>query len=151
MCGIFLTVQSFICDAARNTFRLVNISIYEHTISFNAKKSKFMEFCRNMIRTNNMLSMPNGSLSHYVEQGTYLLVGTIIYSDITHKSFTTAINDLFLRTNSLVAEFSFIHNTTLHESVLYEFIFVNVYGSQHWLCITILYHLERKYLKKFAY
>ena len=53
-------------------------------------------------------------------------LGTIIYSDITRKNVDFAVNDLFMRTNNLMADFSYTHSSTL--SVLYNSYCMNVYG-----------------------
>ena len=70
-----------------------------------------MYFGRNNINTNNMMSMSNGTRIDFVEQCTHL--GTIIYSDITRKNVDFAVNDLFMRTNNLMADFSYTHSSTL--------------------------------------
>ena len=93
---------------------------------FNAKKSKLMYFGRNNINTNNLMSMSDGTRIDFVEQCTHL--GTIIYSDITRKNVDFAVNDLFMSTNYLMADFSYTHSSTL--SVLYNSYCMNVYGSQ---------------------
>ena len=98
----------------------------DYNILLNAKKSKLMYFGRNNINTNNMMSMSNGTGIDFVEQRTHL--GTIIYSDITRKNVDFAVNDLFMRTNNLMADFSYTHSSTL--SVLYNSYCMNVYGSQ---------------------
>ena len=100
----------------------------DYNILFNAKKSKLMYFGRNNINTNNMMSMSNGTRIDFVEQCTHL--GTIIYSDIRRKNVDFAVNDLFMRTNNLMADFSYTHSSTL--SVLYNSYCMNVYGSQLW-------------------
>ena len=114
---------------------VINLSIYpfeayakDYNILFNAKKSKLMYFGRNNIITNNMMSMSNGTRIDFVEQCTHL--GAIIYSDITRKNVDFAVNDLFMRTNNLMADFSYTHSSTL--SVLYNSYCMNVYGSQLW-------------------
>ena len=83
-----------------------------------------MYFGRNNINTNNMMSMSNCTMIDFVEQSTHL--GTIIYSDITRKNVDFAVNDLFMRTNNLMADFSYTHTSTL--SVLYNYYSMNVYG-----------------------
>ena len=79
-----------------------------YNILFNAKISKLMYFGRNNINTNNMMSMSNGTRIDFVEQCTHLR--TIIYSDITRKNVDFAVNDLFMRTNNLMADFFYTHN-----------------------------------------
>ena len=53
------------------------------------------------------MSMSNGAMIDFVEQCTHL--GTIIYSDITRKNVDFAVNDLFMRTNNLMADFYYSH------------------------------------------
>ena len=72
--------------------------------------------------------MANGCTIDYVEQCVHL--GTITHSDITRKNIDSAVNDLFMRTNNLVADFSHTHSSTL--SVLFQSYCMNVYGSQLW-------------------
>ena len=72
--------------------------------------------------------MANGCTIDYVEQCVHL--GTIIHSDITRKNMDSAVNDLFMRTNNLIADFSYTHSSTL--SVLFQSYCMNVYGSQLW-------------------
>ena len=60
--------------------------------------------------------MSNGSKIEYVEQCVHL--GTTLYSDITIRNINHAVNDLFMRTNNLMADFSNAYSSTL--SVLYN-------------------------------
>ena len=71
-----------------------------YNISFSAK---LMHFGRNKINIKNMISMANRCTIDYMEQCVHL--GTIIHSDITHKHIDSAVNDLFMRTNNLIADF----------------------------------------------
>ena len=100
----------------------------DYNIIFNAKKSKLMHFGRNKMNTKTTISMANGCTIDYVEQCVHL--GTIIHSDITRKNIDSAVNDLFMRTNNLIADFSYTHSSTL--SVLFQSYCMNVYGSQLW-------------------
>ena len=115
----------------------------DYNILFNAKKSKLMYFGRNNINTNNMMSMSNGTRIDFVEQCTHL--GTIIYSDISRKNVDFAVNDLFMRTNNLMADFSYTHSSTL--SVLYNSYSMNVYGSQLW-CFNDHKSINRFYVAR---
>ena len=99
-----------------------------YTILFNAKNSIPMYFGRNNINTNNIMSMSNGIMIDFVKRCTHL--GTIIYSDITGNIVDFAVNDLFMRTNNLMVDFSYTHSSTLF--VLYKFYCMTVYGSQLW-------------------
>ena len=70
---------------------------------FNAKKNKLMYFGQNKINANNIMS--NGTMIDFVDLCSHL--GTLIYSDITRKN----VNDLFMRTNNLMADFSYTHSS----------------------------------------
>ena len=87
-----------------------------------------MHFGRNKINIKNAISMANGCTIDYVEQCVHL--GTLIHSDNTVKNIDSAVNDLFMRTNNLIADFTFTHSSTL--SVLFNSYCMNVYGSQLW-------------------
>ena len=100
----------------------------DYNIIFNAKKSKLMHFGSNKMNTKTTISMANGCTIDYVEQCVHL--GTIIHSDITRKNIDSAVNDLFMRTNNLIANFSYTHSSTL--SVLFQSYCMNVYGYQLW-------------------
>ena len=70
---------------------------------FNAKKNKLMYFGQNKINANNIMS--NGTMIDFVDLCSHL--GTLIYSDITRKN----VNDLFMRTNNLMADFFYTHSS----------------------------------------
>ena len=55
--------------------------------------------------------MSNGRKIDYVEQCVHL--GTTLYSDISIRNINNAVNDLFMRTNNLMADFSNAHSSTL--------------------------------------
>ena len=55
--------------------------------------------------------MANGCTIDYVEQCVHL--GTIVHSDITRKNIDSTVNDLFMRRNNLIANFSHAHSSTL--------------------------------------
>ena len=84
-----------------------------YNISFSAK---LMHFGRNKIYIKNTISMANRCTMDYMEQCVHL--GTIIHSDITHKHIDSAVNDLFMRTNNLIADFFYTHDSsTLSDSI----------------------------------
>ena len=85
--------------------------------------------------------MSNGSNMDYVEQCVHL--GTTLYSDISIRNINNAMNDLFMKTNNLMADFSNDHSSTL--SVLYNSYCFNVYGSLLW-CINDYKSVERFYI-----
>ena len=76
----------------------------DYNILFNASKSKLMYFGKNNLNCENLLCMSNGSSIEFVEQCVHL--GTKIYSDISNKNIDNATNDLYMRTNNLMADFS---------------------------------------------
>ena len=97
----------------------------DYNILINAKKSELMHFGKNKMNIEKTISMANGCPIDYVEQ--YVHLGTIIHSDITHKNIDSAVNNLLMRTNNLIADFSYTHSSTL--SVLFKSYCMNVYGS----------------------
>ena len=100
----------------------------DYNILFNASKSKLMYFGKNNLNCENLLCMSNGSSIEFVEQCVHL--GTKIYSDISKKNIDNATNDLYMRTNNLMADFSYAQSSAL--SVLYNSYCMNVYESQLW-------------------
>ena len=87
-----------------------------------------MYFGKNYFVGQHVLHRSNGSKIDYVEQCVHL--ETTLYSDISISNITNAVNELFMRTNNLIADFSNAHRSTL--SVLYDSYCLNVhvYGSQ---------------------
>ena len=113
----------------------------DYNILFNPSKSKLMYFGKNNLNCENLLCMSNGSSIEFVEQCVHL--GTKIYSDISKKNIDNATNDLYMRTNNLMADFSYAQSSTL--SVLYNSYCMNVYGSQLW-CFNDYKSVERFYI-----
>ena len=62
-------------------------------------------------------------------------LGTKNYSDISKKNIYNATNDLYMRTNNLMANFSYAQSSKL--SVAYNSYCMNVYGSQYGVLMTI--------------
>ena len=87
-----------------------------------------MYFGKNDVNCHDLLFMSNGSKIDYVKQCVHL--GTTIFSDISIKNVDNAVNDLYMRTNNLMADFSYAESTTL--SLLYNLYCMNVYGSQYY-------------------
>ena len=84
----------------------------EYNILFNASKSKLMHFGW-IILMHSMFYIiitSNGSKIDYVEQCVHL--GTTLYSDISIRNINNAVNDLFIRTNNLMVDFSNAHSST---------------------------------------
>ena len=102
----------------------------EHRILFNAKKSKLLTFkssCHSTI-TENMLHMKNGVPIETVNECKHL--GSTVHTDISNKSIGNAINDIFMRTNNLMSDFSHCNSSTL--SILHNTYCMSIYGSQLW-------------------
>ena len=87
-----------------------------------------MYFGKNHFVGQHVLHRSNGRKIDYVEQCVHL--ETTLYSDISISNITNAVNELFMRTNNLIADFSNAHSSTL--SVLYDSYCMNVhvYWSQ---------------------
>ena len=100
----------------------------DYNILFNASKSKLMYFGKNDVNFHDLLFMSNGSKIDYVKQ--CVTLGTTIFSDISIKNIDSAVNDFYMRTNNLMADFSYAKSTTL--SLLYNSYCMNVFGSQLW-------------------
>ena len=98
----------------------------DYNIIFNVKKSKLMYFEKNKMNIKHTISMANECTIDYVKL--YVHLGTVIHSDITDKKMDSAVNDLFMRTIKIIADFSYTHSSTL--SVLFKCYCMNVYGSQ---------------------
>ena len=74
-----------------------------------------------------------------------MCLGTTLYSVISIRNINNAalVNDLFMRTNKLMADLSNAHSSTL--SVLYYSYCMNVYGSQL-LCFNDYKSVDRFYI-----
>ena len=57
------------------------------------------------------LSLSNRNSIEFVEQCVHL--GTKIYSDISKKNIDDATNDLYMKTNNIMADFSYVQSSTL--------------------------------------
>ena len=84
----------------------------EYNILFNASKSKLMHFGNNYFDEQHVLHMSNCSKIECEH------LGATLYSDISIRNINNAVNDLLMRTNNLMADFSNAHSSTL--SVLYN-------------------------------
>ena len=83
----------------------------EYNILFNAPKSKLMHFGKRYFGEQHVLYMSNGSKIDFVEQCVHL--GTTLYSDISIRNINNAVNDLFMRTNNLMDDFSNVQSSTI--------------------------------------
>ena len=72
---------------------------------FNASKSKLMYFGKNDVNCHELLFTSNDSKIDYVQQCVHL--GTTIFPDISIKNIDSAVNDINIRTNNLMAHFSY--------------------------------------------
>ena len=70
-------------------------------ILFNASKSKLMYFGKDNLNCENLSCMSNGSSTEFVQ---CVHLDTKIYSDISKKNIDSATNDLYMRTNNLMAD-----------------------------------------------
>ena len=77
---------------------------------------------------NNCISMKDGSSIEYVKECVHL--GNTIYSDISLKCIDGSVSDLFIRTNSLLHDFSNVDSNIL--SKLHNTYCMSIYGSQLW-------------------
>ena len=135
---------TLLCPSLAGLKQMLNVCedyAKEYNILFNASKSKLMHFGKNYFDAQHVLHMSNGSKIDYVEQ--CVLSGTTLYSDISIRNINNAVNDLFMRTNNLMADFSNAHSSTL--SVMYNSYCMNVYGSQLW-CFNDYKSVERFYI-----
>ena len=144
--GVFGYVDdlTLLCPTLSGLQEMLNVGenfAKDYNILFNASKSKLMYFGKNNLNCENLLCMSNGSSIEFVEQCVHL--GTKIYSDISKKNIDNATNDLYMRTNYLMADFTYAQSSTL--SVLYNSYRMNVYGSQLW-CFNDYKSVERFYI-----
>ena len=116
----------------------------EYNILFNVSKSKLVHFGKTCFDGQLVLHMTNGRKIDYVKQCVHL--ETTLYSDISIRNSNNAVNDLFMRTNNLMADFLNAHSSTL--SVLYNSYCMNVYSSQLW-CFND-YKISRTFLYRMA-
>ena len=100
----------------------------QYDILFNATKSQLLYFGKDSNNDNvqPVLSMDNGKKIPYVTKCLHL--GNSISTTCTQRSMiNNAIADLDVKSNNLLAEFSFSNSSTL--SVLFKSYCMNIYGS----------------------
>ena len=92
----------------------------EYNILFNASKSRLIHFGNNYFDAQHVLHtcMSNGSNIDYVDQCVHL--GTTLYSDISIRNINNAVNDLFMRTNNLMAVLINLINGCLSINLMLE-------------------------------
>ena len=112
----------------------------KHNILFNAKKSQMLTFDhKSRISVKPILKMRNGEEIPYATECNHLdnILSTISDFPIVDH----AVNDLYMRTNCLLADFSFTDSNTL--SRLFNTYYTNIYSSPLWK------HFDRKLLAPF--
>ena len=103
----------------------------KYDILFNATKIQLLYFGKDSNNDNvrPVLSMDDGKKIPYVTKGLHL--GNSIGTTCTHRSMiNNAITDINIKSNNLLAEFSFSNSSTL--SVLFKSYCMNIYGSTLW-------------------
>ena len=101
----------------------------KHNILFNAKKSQMLTFDhRFRISVKPILKMRNGENIPYVTKCNHL--GNILSTISDFPIVDHAVNDLYMRTNCLFADFSFMDSNTL--SRLFNTYCTNIYGGPLW-------------------
>ena len=133
--GVFCYADdlSLICPSfsgIKEMLRICESYALDFEINFNAKKSQLIHFERKSKHekiTLPNLKMKNGDIIPIVDECTHLGNRISSKSDILINS---AVNDLYMRVNCLLADFSCTYSNTL--SVLFNTYCMNVYGSSLW-------------------
>ena len=97
----------------------------KHTILFNAKNSQWLHFTKHRTSKDPQLFMNDGSIMLYVDTCNHLENTISIKSD--KIILDNAVNELYMRTNCLLFDFSFSECSTL--SHLFNTYCMNIYGS----------------------
>ena len=108
--------------------RTCEIYAEEHKILFNAKKSQLLHFTKSSKSKDPQLFMNDGSIILFVDTCNHL--GNTISIKSDKIILENAINDLYMRTNCLLSDFSFSECSTL--SHLFNTYCMNIYGSPLW-------------------
>ena len=112
----------------KEMLRTCELYAEEHKILFNAKKSQLLHFTKSSKSKDPQLFMNDGSIIPYVDTCNHL--GNTISIKSDKIILDNAINDLYMRTNCLVSDFSFSECSTL--SHLFNTYCMNIYGSPLW-------------------
>ena len=125
---------SLLCPSFTGIKEMLNICekyAMKYDILFNATKNQLLYFGKDSNNDNvqPVLSMDNGKKIPYVTKCLHL--GNSISTTCTQRSMiNNAIADLIIKSNNLLAEFSFSNSSTL--SVLFKFYCMNIYCSTLW-------------------
>ena len=112
----------------------------KHKIVFNAKKIQILTFDpKSRTSVKPILKMKNGEEIPYVTECNHL--GNILSATSEFSIVDHAVKNLYMRTNCLLADFSFTESNTL--SRLFNTYCTNFYGSPLWK------HFHRKVLEPF--
>ena len=121
----------------------------EHKILFNAKKSQSLHFTKSSTSKDPQLFMNDGSIIPYVDTCNHL--GNTISIKSDKIILDNAVNELYMRTNCLLSDFSFSECSTL--SHLFNTYCMNIYGSPLWKyydknLLEVFYVAKRKPLRR---
>ena len=105
--------------------RTCEIYADEHKILFNAKKSQLLHFTKSSTSKDPQLFMNDGSIIPYVDTCNHL--GNTISIKSDKVILDNAVNELYMRTNCLLSDFSFSECRTL--SHLFNTYCMNIYGN----------------------
>ena len=122
---------SLLCSSftgIKEMLRTYEIYAEEHKILFIAKKSQLLHFTKSSKSKDPKLFMNNGSIIPYVDTCNYL--GNTISIKSDKIILDNAINDLYMRTNCLLSDFSYSECSTLSHQV--NTYCMNIYGSPLW-------------------
>ena len=112
----------------KEMLRTCELYAEEHKILFNAKKSQLLHFTKSSKSKDPQLFMNDGSIIPYVDTCNHL--GNTISIKSDKIILDNAVNDLYMRTNCLLSDFSFSECSTL--SHLFNTYCMNIYGSPLW-------------------
>ena len=131
--GVFCYADdlSLLCPSftgIKEMLRTCEIYADEHKILFNAKKSQLLHFTKSSTSKDPQLFMNDGSIIPYVDTCNHL--GNTISIKSDKVILDNAVNELYMRTNCLMSDFSFSECSTL--SHLFNTYCMNIYGSPLW-------------------
>ena len=112
----------------KEMLRTCEIYAEEHKILLMLKKSQLLHFTKSSKSKDPQLFMNDGSIIPYVDTCNHLGYTISIKSD--EIILDNAVNDLYMRTNCLLSDFSFSECSTL--SHLFNTYCMNIYGSPLW-------------------